>query len=318
MSSPEVSVVMGVYNGMPHLREALESILSQVGVDLEMIVVDDGSTDVTPDLLAAMAARDQRLHVIRQRNQGLTKALIRGCEAARGVYIARQDSDDYSLPGRLRAQRDLLAADSSLAFVSCWSEAIGPGGEVLLEHQRPADPQAATGLLLDRVAGPPGHGSVMMRRSAYQAVGGYRSELYFAQDSDLWLRLAQVGSIAYVPSMLYRFRIDSSSISGSLHPLKLPFAEAITELHQARLAGESEEAILERIRLLPIRAEGAKAIQPSSHITNYFIGNCLLQRRNPRSLAYLIASLRSRPSYWRAWLKLPLALLLQGRTRTSP
>lgn len=317
MSSPEISVVIGVYNGMPHLQQALQSILSQEGVDLECVVVDDGSTDATADLLAAVAARDPRLRVISQPNQGLTQALIRGCQAARGAFIARQDSDDLSLPGRLRAQRDLLAANSDLAFVSCWSEAIGPGGEVLLEHRRPATAQEATALLLERKAGPPGHGSVMMRRAAYQAVGGYRREMYYAQDSDLWLRLVQVGSLAYVASTLYRFRIDGASISGALHPLKLPFAEAITALHQARLAGEPEEPILERVRALPVRAAAGSPAKQSGHVTNYFIGNCLLARRDPRSLAYLIRSLRQQPLYWRTWLKLPLALLLQVSRQAS-
>jgi hypothetical protein len=100
--------------------------------------------------------------------------------------------------------------------------------------------------------------------------------------------------------------------------LKLPFAEAITELHQARLAGAAEEPILERVRALPVRASAGSPARSSGHVTNYFIGNCLLHRQDPRSLAYLLRSLRKQPLYWRAWLKLPLALLLQGNHQASP
>lgn len=317
MSSPEVSVVIGVYNGMPHLEQALESILSQEGVDLECIVVDDGSTDSTADLLAAVAASDPRVRVISQSNQGLTRALIRGCQEARGAFIARQDSDDLSLPGRLRAQRDLLNENPDLAFVSCWTDWIGSSGELLLVDHRSRDTDKATHLLRQRVAGPV-HGSVMMRRCAYEAAGGYRSEFYYAQDNELWLRLIDHGSLAYVSRVIYCFRIHSSSISGSLHHLQLPFAEAITQLHQARMAGEPEEPILERVRALPVRATAGRPAKQSGHVTNYFIGNCLLRRRDPRSLAYLIRSLRMQPLYWRAWLKLPLALLLQGNRQPCP
>jgi len=104
MSTPEVSVVMGVYNGAEHLEQTLASILSQEGCDLEFIVVDDGSTDDTGSILDAWAAQDKRLRVIHQQNTGLTRALIRGCAEARGEFIARQDAGDVSLPGRLDAQ----------------------------------------------------------------------------------------------------------------------------------------------------------------------------------------------------------------------
>lgn len=310
MCSPEISVVMGVYNGIPHLEQAVASILSQQDVDLEFIIVDDGSTDETPDVLADLARQDRRLRVLRQANAGLTRALIHGCDAARGLYIARQDSDDHSLPGRLRAQRDLLALHSTLAFVSCWSEVVGPRGELLMEVKPAADIQAATEALLKRVCGPAGHGSVMMKAGAYRAVGGYRREFYYAQDSDLWLRLGQHGQFAFVPSFLYRYQIDAASISGSRNTLKAPFAEAVTELFEARLSGRDEGPILARMATLPTRASEAKSHRCTAYVTQYFIGNRLLQRRDRRSAAYLISSLAQRPSYWRAWFKLPLALLL--------
>src|SRR5262245_6785124 len=97
----EVSVVMSVYNGASNLPATINSILSQEGVALEFIVVNDGSTDKTGEILDDYARRDNRVRVIHQKNTGLTRGLIRGCDAARGEFIARQDAGDISLPERL-------------------------------------------------------------------------------------------------------------------------------------------------------------------------------------------------------------------------
>ena len=97
-TNPEVSVVMSVYNGASNLAATMDSILSQEGVELEFIVVNDGSTDETGEILDDYARRDDRVRVIHQENTGLTRALIRGCAAATGEFIARQDAGDVSLP----------------------------------------------------------------------------------------------------------------------------------------------------------------------------------------------------------------------------
>lgn len=312
MTRPEVSVVVSVYNGARYLSESIESLLCQEDVDFELIIVDDGSTDATPRLLAQFAARDARVRVIRQENLGLTQALIRGCAAARGNFIARQDADDLSLPGRLSTQAQMLARDNSLVFVSCWADVIGPNGEVLLTYTRPLGPEAATRMLLDRIGGPPGHGSVMFRRDAYQRAGGYTPELYFAQDSDLWLRFGLIGRLQYVPEVLYQYRLASDSISGSRHSLKMPYAVVVNELHEARLAGRSEEPILEKARKLPRHVDRQNTTKSlgSEDATLYFIGKCLFDRRDRRSLNYLLACVRTNPWNLRAWVVLPWALAL--------
>src|SRR5262245_51376003 len=126
MISPDISVVMGVYNGAHILKETIESILTQEDVDLELIIVNDGSTDDTHEVIAQFEGRDKRIRFFSQENFGLTKALIHGCAEARGEYIARQDVGDISLPERLRLQLDALKATKELSFVSCWTEYCGP------------------------------------------------------------------------------------------------------------------------------------------------------------------------------------------------
>lgn len=300
---PAVSVVMGVYNGARYLRASIDSVLQQQGVDFEFVIVDDGSTDTTPAILASAAIQDSRVRVITQANAGLTQALIRGCGEARGRYIARQDGDDLSLPDRLALQSALLDADSELAFVSCWSEVIGPNDEPLIVHRRPGAAAAATELLVNGRSGPPGHGSVMFRCDAYERVGGYRRLFYYAQDGDLWLRLATVGRINYVQRVLYRYRISAESISGKLHSNKLPYARLIDDLHAARQRGEDESAILAGFTP-PSRQSGGQA--SSADATEYFIARCLLNRRDPRARDYLRNCLRRNPLNLRAWCLLPI------------
>lgn len=306
MSAPAVSVVMGVFNGASSLDAAAASILAQEGVALELIVVDDGSTDETPAILARLAAADARVRVLRQEKAGLTLALIRGCAAAAGRYIARQDADDVSLPDRLAAQAALLDGDASLSFVSCWAEMIGPRGETLQIQERPADPEAATRLLLESRVGPPGHGSVMLRRSSYEQVGGYRPAFYYAQDSDLWLRLGAVGRVAYVPRVLYRYGISENSLSGRLHAAKLPYARLVDACYAARRAGRDDAPLLAQFKAPPPAARAAD----SRADTLYFIGRCLAARRDRRAIGYLLRSLRLRPLQPRAWAGVLAALPL--------
>src|SRR5271169_6467777 len=176
---PEVSVVMSVYNGASHLTATMDSILSQEGVEFEFIVVNDGSSDKTGEILNHYAQRDSRVRIIHQDNTGLTRALIRGSDAARGEFIARQDAGDISLPGRLKNQVAALRDWEDCAFVSCWTDVVGPKGECLYASRWTSlasspinilSPQAKSGV----ADGPTHHSSVMFRARQYILCGGYR------------------------------------------------------------------------------------------------------------------------------------------------
>ena len=117
----DVSVVMSVYNEADGLRRTIDSVLSQEGIDLEFIIVNDGSTDESPDILKEYARNYSHLKILHQDHIGLTKALISGCSAARGKYIARQDAGDISLPGRLQTQFDLFERHSDAVSGILWN-----------------------------------------------------------------------------------------------------------------------------------------------------------------------------------------------------
>lgn len=300
---PDVSVVMGVFNGAEHLAPAVESILTQDGVDLELVVIDDGSTDSSWAMLSGYADRDSRVRLVRQTNKGLTAALIAGCDMARGSYIARQDADDVSLPGRLARQVELLRCDPSLAFVSCWSEMVGPEGELLHVHRPAPDRESATHNLMVKRSGPPGHGSVMMRAASYRAAGGYRSVFYYAQDADLWLRLGATGKLAYVPEVLYRYAVSERSISGNRQSEKDAYARLVDECYARRQAGQDDSDAIKAFR--PPRPGQRR--KRSSAATLYFVARCLLARDEAKGVDYLWRCVRRDPFHIRAWCALVCA-----------
>ncbi len=191
----QVSVVLPVRNGEAFLAEAIESVLAQTLGDLELIVVDDGSTDES----AEIANRFPRVTVLRQEPLGLVAALNHGIAQSSAPYVARMDADDIALPERLERQVAFLAANPRAGLVACGVEVID--GETML---LPGEDAALRRRLLLR--NPFTHGSVIIRRAALDAAGGYRPDYGANEDYDLWRRLARSWELAALPEVLYRYR----------------------------------------------------------------------------------------------------------------
>lgn len=305
--APRVSVVMSVYNDATRVRRALDGILEQSFRDFELIVVDDGSTDQTSIVLEQYRQRDPRVCVITQENTGLTRALIRGCDAARGEFIARHDSDDWSAPTRLAVQVGMLDSDPRIGFVSCATQFVGPHQEPLELVSQSFGPEVATERLLDHRLGPPAHGSVMFRRSLYEAVGGYRAEFYFGQDSDLWLRMAEQALIAYSTDVLYTACRDVNTISGRMGRVQHQYGDIGLACRAARRAGQSDSQILQdaarlTVQILSSRKQGSGSVGASAMA--YLIGSSLSKRGHASARSYLWQAVRLNPLNWRAWGRL--------------
>lgn len=310
-SGPHVSVVMATCNGERYLRQAVESVLDQEDVDLELVVVDDGSTDGTAGLLEAFCTADSRVVVHRQENAGLTRALALGCAAARAPLIARQDDDDVSLPGRLRKLADALDDHPGASVVASWVESIGPADEPLFRTEFPEGLEAGTHAVLS-AGRSPFHPSVMFRKADYEAVGGYRPEFYYAQDADLWYRLADRGGFLFLPDVLFRFRISESSISARNRESQQRLMALAMACREARAAGRSEEPLLrEAAEIRPGRAPAGRSNRGAGA---YFIGRALLRNRDPRALGYLRRYASIRPLDPKGWVSLLQARAL-GRGR---
>jgi glycosyltransferase involved in cell wall biosynthesis len=207
--TPRISVLLPVRDGAAFLREALDSVLAQTLRDFELIVVDDGSEDATPAILASV--RDARLRVIRQEPAGLVAALRRALAEARGDVLARMDADDVSLPERLGRQLHALEADERVAVVGCAIETIDEGGGVTGSWSLPADDAALRRRLLLR--NPFTHGAVLLRRSAVEAAGGYQEGYGANEDYDLWRRIARDWRLGAVPEVLYRYRVHPAAVT---------------------------------------------------------------------------------------------------------
>jgi hypothetical protein len=302
--TPQISVVMGVRNGAADLTETMQSVLAQEGPSLELVVVDDGSDDATPSMLAGAAGRDSRVRIIRQNKLGLTRALITGCAAARAPVIARQDCGDVSLPGRLAQQYAQFAATPGAALVSSGTEFIGPRGEWLYAVAD-TDATLLAGLDdLDRPRGPSHHGACMFPAALYRAAGGYRAAFPVAQDLDLWLRLAERGPAVAAPGVLYRARLSPGGISATRRAEQQAFTRLIVEGARARRAGRPDLSAEVAARL------GQQTNRPGRGAFAYFLGRVLEAREPQLARGYFKQALVERPLFPRAWIALARTWLM--------
>lgn len=310
---PDVSVVMSSFNDASTIGAAICSIQAQTLKSWELIVIDDGSTDGTNQILQRFAEGDDRVRVIRQQNAGLTRALIGGCAKAGALYIARHDADDRSHPERLERQLRFLEGDLRLGFVTSWTDSFTPDGAILDRYRIRRDPELSTHQLLHDRQGPPAHGSVMMRKSVYDLVGGYRECFYFGQDSDLWMRMAENSLYGIVNDVLYFFLRSPNRISGKHRSIQQQFGELGQQCRQARSRGEDESSFLLIAKLL------TEQINRSSHVDStetrseiamcYLIGSQLAINRNLNARKYLYKVLRHQPWHWKAWVRLAQSLV---------
>jgi len=206
---PKVSVIMSVYNGEKYLKEAIESILNQTFRDFEFIIVDDGSTDKTPEILNEYAKKDKRIKIITNpKNIGLTKSLNKALKIAKGEYIARMDADDISLPERLKKQVNFLTNYPNFGLVGCNVIVIDEKGNFVKNVTLPESLNSAL-RKRNRLV----HGSVMFRKSLVKKIGGYNEKIFYAQDYEMFLRFSKISEIGRINEFLYKLRVHKSSLS---------------------------------------------------------------------------------------------------------
>ena len=297
-SNPDLSVVMGVRNAADTIASTLHSLTSQQGPTLEILIVNDGSTDETGPILQSLASLDSRIRVFNAHPRGLTACLIDACSAANGRYLARQDAGDWSLPDRFAEQIECLEASSSAVLCSSHVRCT-VGNDIIIELKQ--IPQES---LQDGLTGPAHHGSVMMRRDSYLESGGYRPMFYFAQDIDLWSRLTELGSHLVVPKVLYRAEASPGSISGSRRVEQEQFHRLIVSCTNARRSGASETPFLLEAEQLSQRCRQLRRSRKRIAAGNYFIGSCLLPSHPELARTYLKDALANNPLHLRARFKL--------------
>ncbi len=210
---PLVSVILSTYNDAPFLPESVESVLNQSFRDFELIIVDDGSTDKTAEVLATFQhSRIRLLH--NERNLGLAASLNRGIAVASGKYIARQDADTISVPNRLQLQVDYLENHPSLIIVGSNVMATDEAGDVRGLWVLPPRDIDIKWTLLFRT--PLIHPTVVMRAAALDKAGFYSedAEFCYVEDYELWSRLCPLGVCANLSDALMDFKCRKGSVCG--------------------------------------------------------------------------------------------------------
>lgn len=208
---PRVSVVCAWYNRADFVRDTVDSLLDQDFDDYEIVLVNDGSTD--PRVREILDSYDSpRLRVIHQENTGFVGAIRKAIGNSGGEYIAVMGAGDTSLPARLRKQAEFLDTHPDHIGVACGLREAEVDNDWKIVRVRDlglkARPEITHAQVLGRIHSPFTHGEVMYRRSAYEAVGGYRPFFRFTQDLDLWCRMSRYGGkYAVIPDVLYERRL---------------------------------------------------------------------------------------------------------------
>jgi glycosyltransferase involved in cell wall biosynthesis len=202
-----VSVVMSVYDEEEYIADAIESILSQTFIDFEFIIINDGSTDESANIIKSF--NDQRIVLIEQNNKGLTASLNIGIKASKGKYIARQDADDYSYPNRLECQIREFKNNSDLVLLGTRADIDYGDFSYMSQSYAPGDIKDE--LLSSNVFV---HSSVCFLKDKFLDVGLYDITYDTSQDYDAWLRLSEIGDISVLNKALVRRVVRGNSISG--------------------------------------------------------------------------------------------------------
>lgn len=213
MATPPVAVLMAVYNDARFVRAAIDSILAQTCADFTFLIIDDGSTDATPEILSGDI--DPRIEVVRQENAGLAASLNRGLAILRdrGVrYVARQDGDDLSTADRLERQVAFLEAHPEVAACGANARYIDFDDRVIGTSVVPLSPRLIRWELRRNLRGMI-HSATTFRVDALAAVHDYRPVFRHGEDFDLFVRLAERFDLVNLPQFLYRIRLDPESLS---------------------------------------------------------------------------------------------------------
>lgn len=301
---PTVSVIVCVFNGARYLETALDSALSQTFADLEVIVVDDGSTDGSKTIAEARARNDPRLRLLSQENQGAVAALATGLAAARGGLIAFLDQDDYWHRESLVAHVAHLNQHSEVDLTFSWFQYVNSEGrEIGLASHRFEGAVNFQGLLEDFVIG--ATSNVTARRAAIERAGGVDRGVPRLYDFDLFLRIALLSprGIAVLPRDLMYYRRHGAQITRNFATLE-----------------QEWEAVVAKLRRLapgPVTAAEGKA---RSNVRRYYARLAYESRCYRQALGYVTKGFQAAPGAFladrRNWLT--LAACLSGALLPAP
>lgn len=243
MRPEPVSVLMPVRDGASHVARALADLVAGMGPDDELLALDDGSTDSTPQILTEWASRDARVRVITTDGVGLVGALNLGIREATHGWIARADADDRYPTNRLDLQRDALGPDVALVTGDYRLRLISSMGMSTFLPCALGHPFVALSLINPQRIPHPG---VVFNRDAVIAAGGYRNEDFPAEDLGLWLRLAAEGDFVGVPGVVVDWTMAPGSVSHSRQAEQRSATQRLLAAWRPALLDQVDDAAVSR------------------------------------------------------------------------
>lgn len=235
-----ISVIMPAYNAASFIAEAIESILNQTFKDFEFLIVDDGSTDGTLDIIKRYAEQDSRIRVFENNHSGANKARNTAIEAAQYPWIACLDADDMALPNRLERQLQEAQKDPSVIIWGTYIYQINIEGKKLGTIENgPTSKEAFYAIDRTKSAIPVTQPTAMFKREIAQLAGGYDERVKGGQEIELWDRMVEHGPAVVIPEHLLYYRLHNQSISAKRFFDQLLVYDFILERNKARQRGET-------------------------------------------------------------------------------
>lgn len=228
MESPLVSVIIPNYNYADYLREAIASVLAQTYENIEIIVVDDGSSD---NSRATIESYGEKVTGIFQQNQGVSATRNNGVKASRGEYIAFLDADDVWLPRKIELQMAKFAAVPTLGMVHVAVDEVDSDGNVLAKKRNGLDGRRTPDFFMLTIECVYGGGSgIILPRRIFDEAGGFDTRLSTSADWDLFCRISERYEVAFVEEVLLRYRVHNSNMHANVgameHDMILAFEKA--------------------------------------------------------------------------------------------
>ncbi|MGE4556754.1 MAG: glycosyltransferase [Desulfovibrionaceae bacterium] len=290
----KVSVLMSVKNGLPYVRETVDSVLGQTLADFTFLILDNASTDGTRDFLQGIGDPRVRLELLSE-DVGQTAALNTGLSIIQTGLVARMDADDVCLPERLERQIERFEADPDLALLGAAAEMIDERGRRIGEARFPCKREKVLEHL--PLGNPFVHASVMYRCELALAVGGYPHDFTYAQDLALWLRLAGKGGVENLPETLVNIRVHEAQATRDARLRSVRLEDNL------RLARE-----MESMALLPRRVRDAARLRQAFMLWGLGNKSEALRTIGGRGAVWL-AGCAVNPIFWRAaWSRLRAGL----------
>lgn len=311
MDVPLVSIILPIYNTEQYIQEALASILNNQPIPIEIIVVDDGSTDSSVEKVQLI--RDPRVCIVENRGKGIASAINTGLEYVRGLFVSRCDADDKYPLHRLSWQITWLQNHPEFSAVCGTYTAIDSNGNTVVEFQCGDTETEITSELQNGITRTH-FGTFLVRTALLRKIGGCRPYFTTAEDIDVQLRLSEHGRIWYVPKVSYLYRLHATSITHTQGSSERDFYNQIARSFQIQRQTEGQDN-LERSEPPPIppSLEGnSRPTTSSEHIYGLLVYRAWNEHQNGQWLTAIATGLKAicyAPVHIPAWINLLLLIV---------